>query len=361
MKPYAGLVIALTACAGPSDDGPGAATWGPLPNGYASHFAHEIRGADRRLVVFGPGGRTDTAGVYMLRGEATGGHLSIPAELDRVAVLSTTHLPFFSALDAVDRVVGIAHVAQVRDTAFQAALARGAVLELARADGVDRERLLAAAPQVVFDYPFGVGDRQSARTTNSVSVAEYLEEHPLGRAEWIRFFGILLHREERADSLFKAIEHRYAFLRGLNDHLSDRPSVLFGSHWEGAWFAPPGNSYMARLIADAGGRYVFADRMAPGNIAVPLERLLVMADTVDHAGVQLNRGGPVGLLDLAGDPRLATKRGIRYGGFVGNSATSDLFGLAVLEPDQVLRDLRCIFHPSTCSGADGRYFQRIAP
>lgn len=359
MRLQAALLLALFGCSSASNEAGDRARWSALPNAYATHFTYEVRGEGRRLVVFGPEGRSDTAGVLVLQGPAQGREQLIPTDLERIAVLSTTHLPFFSALGVVDRVVGIAHTAEVRNAAFRDAVLRGAIKEIARADGLDRERLLAADPQVVFDYPFGRSASQRSTMTNAVPVAEYLEEHPLGRAEWIRFFGILLHREDRADSLFKAIEHRYTFLRGLKDHLPDPPAVLFGSHWQGAWFAPPGNSYMARLIADAGGRYVFADSMASGNIAIPLERLLVMADTVDHVGVLLAKNGTVGSMDLAGDPRLERLPSVRSGGFVGNSASSDLFGQAILEPDLVLRDLRCIFHRSSCTGQDARYFQAI--
>ncbi|MGV3637881.1 MAG: ABC transporter substrate-binding protein, partial [Flavobacteriales bacterium] len=193
-----------------------------------------------------------------------------------------------------------------------------------------------------------------------VNVTEYLEEHPLGRAEWLRFFGMLLGCEDRADSLFAAVAHRYTFLRGTRQHLPGEPTVLFGSHWEGRWFVPPGNSYMATLIHDAGGRYVYADSVAQGNIALPLERLLIQGDTVDHLGVLLAHAGPVAPAVLAGgDPRVQALRSLRRGAFFGNSATSDLFGQALLEPDVVLRDLRCIFHPGTCTGLAGTYFKAL--
>lgn len=335
------------------------AGWSSVPNAYARYFELQVRGAERRLVVFGPEGRTDTVGKYRFRGPADGQGALFPPT-DRTVVLSTTHLPYFSALDAVDRVVGTAHTAQVRDPHFSDAVRAGKTKEVARADGVDREVLMALDPQVIFDHPFGSEQRKAITTTPVVNVTEYLEQHPLGRAEWLRFFGMLLGKEDRADSLFAAITHRYEFVRGTKAHLPSLPTVLFASHWEGAWFVPPGNSYMATLIADAGARYVYADSMANGNIALPLERLLIQGDTIDHIGVLLAYPGRVDKAVLAGgDTRVMALGSVRNGAFVGNSATSDLFGQALLEPDVVLRDLRCIFHPGTCTGRTGTYFKAL--
>ncbi|MBX2972941.1 MAG: ABC transporter substrate-binding protein [Flavobacteriales bacterium] len=332
------------------------AGWSSLPNAYATHFEVQVRGDERRLLVFGAEGRADTVGRYLYRGEGE----MLPVPVQRAVVLSTTHLSYFGSLGAVDQVVGTAFTAQVRDPRFVEAARDGRLQEVSRADGIDRERLLALAPQVIFDYPFGMGDRRTTSLANTVHVTEYLEEHPLGRAEWIRFFGMLLGREQRADSIFNAIMHRYSFLCDLRAHLPKEPSVFFGSHWEGAWSAPAGNSCMAALIRDAGGRYVFADSAAPGNIAVPLERLLIMGDTVDHIGVLLAHAGPVDRRAMVGgDPRIARLKGVREGAFVGNSATRDLFGQALLEPDEMLRDLRCILHPGTCAGRKARYFEAL--
>lgn len=356
--PFLFAMPLVMGCASSSGDTLGTTAWSALPNAHATHFELQVRGAERRVVVFGPEGRNDTVGKYVYRGSDSA--RSIPVPVGRVVVLSTTYLPFFGALNAVEQVVGMAYVNQIRDPRFSDAVAQGRLQEVSRADGVDRERLLSLAPQVVFDHPFGSGERRTGTFANTVLVTEYLEEHPLGRAEWVRFFGVLLGMEQRADSVFNAVEHRYEVLREMNAHLSRRPTVLFGSHWEGAWFAPAGNSYMATLINDAGGRYAFSDTMASGNIGLPLERLVAMGDTIDHLGVLLAAEGPVNKATLVGgDSRIMRLNCVRHGAFVGNSAANDIFGQALLEPDEVLRDLRCIFHPGSCGGRQGRYFRAL--
>lgn len=343
------------ACSGSDAQPVLSAGWSSIPNQYARHFQIQIRGSGRRLVVFGQGGPADTVGIYVLNGAPQGREARIDTPLTRVVVVSTTHLPFFTALGLGSFVVGVAHVDQVRDPNIAERVRQGSISEILRADGVDRERLTALAPQAVFDYPFGRGGQPPYNST--IAITEYLEEHPLGRAEWIRVIGLLTGEEVRADSLFKAVEHRYLFVRDLRAHLSEAPTVLFGSHWEQSWFAPPGNSYMATLIADAGGRYVFADSSAQGNISLSLEEMLVKASACEHLGVMLaSTGRMTPLTMVGGDPRLAGLDAAKKGGFVGNSARNDLFGKALLEPEVLLQDLRCIFHPNACSGHKPVYF-----
>ncbi|MCB9163821.1 MAG: ABC transporter substrate-binding protein [Flavobacteriales bacterium] len=354
-----GLLPLFIGCSPTAQDKTTSAGWSGVPNAYADHFEQQVRGGERRLVVFGPEGRNDTIGVYAYRSSASGKQ-DMPWPLDRVVALSTTHLPYFSALGSERVVVGAAHTDQLRDPKFLEALRTGALEEVGLPDGVDVERLIALAPQAVFDHPFGRKERATAANVPTIEVAEYLEAHPLGRAEWIRFFGMLLGREEQADSIFAAIEHRYTVLRDMKQHLPDGPGVFFGSRWQGDWFAPPGNSYMATLISDAGGRYVLADTVADGNITIPLERVLLLGDTVDHFGVLLADPGKVDRTVLTGgDRRLLALRSLRSGAFVGNSAKDDLFGQALLEPDEVLRDLRCIFHPGSCGVRVPRYFRPV--
>ncbi|MEZ4738541.1 MAG: ABC transporter substrate-binding protein [Flavobacteriales bacterium] len=335
------------------------ADWSTAPNAYAEHFELQVRGRDRRILVFGPNGRTDTTGILIVHGATEPGEVPLAHPLKRVAVVSTTHLPYFEALKASEVVVGVAHAAALRPGVFRDQVANGHTMEISRADGLDKERLIALAPQALFNYPFGRNDGSDEMNIPVVPITEYLEQHPLGRAEWIRFFGYLLGKEDKADSLFKAIEHRYLTLKGIGAALEDRPRVFFGSNWEKTWYAPPGNSYMATLINDAGD-YLYSDSISDGNIAMPLERLLLASRGAEHFGVVLAAEGRVGALQLAGgDPRLAELDAVREGGFHGNSEHSDIFGQALLEPDIILRDLRCIFRPGTCPSHRPTYFFRV--
>jgi len=287
----------------------------------------------------------------------TTGHLPLP--LSRIAVVSTTHLSYLHALGGLDIVVGAAHLDRLVDPDLMT-LVKDVVPDIGTANGLDRELLVALAPQALLDYPFGQGDATNTLpSVPRIAVTEYLEEDPLGRAEWLRFFGVLLGRERTADSLYKAIAARYA--AALHSEGNAHPRVFFGSSWQGRWYVPPGNSYMAQLIADAGGEYCFSSIKAGENVAMDLEQVLDETARSDHFGAVLANSASTDPTVLAGgDRRIAGMKAVSQGGFVGNSARSDFFGRALLEPDLVLRDLRCIFHPTDCAGHAWRYFAPIA-
>jgi iron complex transport system substrate-binding protein len=347
--------LALAAC-GTRGPNPERLLWKSLPNHHAQYFRLLERNDERAVVVFAENG--DTL-LWLELGSADADRRS--AAYERVACLSTTYFPYLSALGLTDRVKAAVDLAHVRDTAAQERIRKGAISELSGADGVDRERLLAAEVDIAFDYPFGKGGRSmQVLNTKMVPVTEYLEVHPLGRAEWLRFFGALFGAERKADSLYRSIAERYA--RAVVTDTSNRPTVVFGSYWQGQWFVPSGDSYMARLIADAGGDYLFADRRGASNITLDLESMISVAEQADRWGMIARVEGQPTISDLTtGDERLERMKAVQENGsFICNTARSDLFGAAILEPDAVLCDLRWIFrYPESDTAHVPKYFQRI--
>lgn len=351
-------VTLLVACSGDTEP-VSRGDWVEEPNQHAQCFQIFLRGAERKVIVFGPGGRSDTLAVYLKgtgKDDIKNGATDLPP-LDRIAVLSTTHLPFISALERTDRVMAATNLERIRDAATRERIALGEVREIATADGIDREQLLLAHAQAVFDYPFGQATHRATSPDQLfIPVTEYLEEHPLGRAEWIRFFGVLLDAEQQADSLHAATEERYARASAVAANRTDRPRVFFGSAWQGQWHVPPGNSYMAHLLNDAGGDYCFSDCTSSGNIAIDLETVITEARAADRFGIILEHGGELHHIDIAGgDERIAALPVMRSGAFYFDSDSSDIFGQALLEPDVILEELNCFFHPGKCQVRASKY------
>jgi iron complex transport system substrate-binding protein len=225
------------------------------------------------------------------------------------------------------------------------------------------EQLVALEAGLLLTYPFGGGGQLGERLPGMVvlPVAEYLEPHPLGRAEWLRFFGVLFGKEEQADEHFRSIQQRYHAVRALLPADAAHPSVFFGSAWQGIWHVPGGDSYMATLLRDAGGAYRFAHRRGRDNNALNMEEVVNEALEADHWGMVLEVEGPVRKEDLtAGDERLQQFRAVRSAGlFAANSREADLFGKALLEPDLLLRDLLHLFHPERLPKHEPMYFRPV--
>ena len=365
MRCFAGLGLLLfIGC----DPGPPRTTgqWTEEAPVHAEAFTVLRRNDQRRIIVFGPGGRSDTAGTYDL-GEAAKGLPAADAVLEvplaRMVLLSTTHASYLADLGQVATIAGMAEVERVREPEVRAALDAGSIRNVGGEAGLDRELVVSLAPEAVLAYPFG---REALALPPDgaaplVQVAEYLEHHPLGRAEWLRFFGLLTGTEELADSLFRRTEARYESQVVGSD---DGPSVFFGSAWQGTWWVPSGRSHMATLLRDAGARPLFVDSTGADNVAVDLERLLVEGRDADAWGMVVEVHGQPGPTpsDLAlHDTRLLALPVFTKGVlFAANSATSDLFGRALLEPDVQLQDLVCLFHPERCGTHQPVYFRKVA-
>jgi iron complex transport system substrate-binding protein len=342
------LLCLWTSCKetrGPIDD-----VWVEIPNTHATHFQIMEKGGDRILFVFGPGGRTDTLEAF---------HIGRSA-LERIAVGSTTHLPYIGALGKIDVVKGAASIDEIKDNSYRDAIDAGRIKDISTANGLDKELLVSLSPQLILDHPFGKTIADEISGIEVLHITEYLEEHPLGRAEWIRAFGVLLGEERFADSLFQQIQQRYDSAKGMLPDTIRRPVAFFGSNWQGTWFAPPAGSYMSILIHDAGAAYALADRTASGNITLSLEEVYDQLDRCDHFGMILTHDGEVDALKLVGgERRLVDMPAVQNGGFHGNSADADLFGGALLEPDVVLLDLMSIFHPKTLTSHQPKYFKPL--
>lgn len=264
-----------------------------------------------------------------------------------LATLSTTHVALIGAW-APDFAPwsGGAAVRYLQDPAAREAVISGRVVDLGGPE-VDKERLLALQPAALTTYPFGdpLAGLGITSQVPVVPLVEYLEPHPLGRAEWMRVLGWMCGTEAaaKADSAFAAVERRYT---ALVVEAGSGPRVFTGSVHDGTWHAPGGHSLVARLLADAGATYVFADHATAENVEVPFEEMVHIAAHSDAWGlVSYAPGGLTRAGFLAEDPRhtlLLPPSGRLFG---ANAAECDYFGRLIAEPDALLADLVELFHP----------------
>ncbi len=179
--------------------------------------------------------------------------------------------------------------------------------------------------------------------------AAWTEATPLGRAEWIKFTAAFFDREPEANRLFDRIAARYEELRAIAVGVERRPTVLVGTPFQGTWHVSGGAAYQARLIADAGGAYLWADDPTTGSI--PLDFESVYARGLD-AEVWIHPYGWHTLADgVRADERMADFAAWKSGRVYNNDARinaaggNDYWETGSLRPDLVLADLIEILHP----------------
>lgn len=282
-----------------------------------------------------------------------------------VALLSTTHISYADRLGALELVKGVAFASYVKNTNALQRIQEKNITDLSGADDVDMEKLLSIKPEWFFVYPYGHGnyDKYTSKGISCIPISEYLETHPLGRAEWIFAFGLVLQKWKEAESQFAQIEKAYLELRNSTSNITEekRPCVFSGSDDSGTWFASPGNSFQGTWLYDAGAKYIFQDSISIRNISLPFEKLFAIIHGCDFWGRIDAREKDLTMKDiLTEDPRFTGVKSIRDKQvFYCNTNHTDYFGDAVLEPEVVLADLISIFHPEVLPNHTPKYFKRL--
>jgi iron complex transport system substrate-binding protein len=302
------------------------------------------------------------------------GVISLPVR--RIASLTTSVLPHLTDLGALDRLVAIDTVDYVYSRTVIDAVADGRIAEVGTATAFDLERLLAQRPDLVIASAYGPDDPTVRRITAAgipvLVYADWREETPLGRAEWVRVPGLLVEREATARELFRSREAAY---RELAERVAAavapagparRPTIMANAPWQGSWPVPAGQSYVARLFSDAGGAYLWADQPGTGSRFLDLESVLARAATADY-WINLNVGWRSRSDVVSLDPRLAAFAPYQSGRLyhhnrrVRPSGANDFWEAGAARPDLVLRDLVSILHPEILPGETLHYYRRLDP
>ncbi|MFM1932995.1 MAG: hypothetical protein RL226_2298, partial [Bacteroidota bacterium] len=320
---------------------------------YATHFHFtSIDGVDCIRL------QTDSVNSCLICKEEIEGavHLTSP----QFATLSTTHLSYLNKLGALSMVKASAYADYVLNAEVKGHIAAGHIQSLGDVGVPDLERTVAAGANVLLVYPYGNEDFSKLEQAgiHVIPITEYLEQHPLGRAEWIKVFGFLTNREDEANQLFNAIRDEY---RGVMAKVANKatPTVFTGSAEQGKWYAPSGDSFISVLIRDAGARYIFDETRGGENLTMDMEELLAATQNAELFGKVFYASDEVTLNDFtSGDQRVETLPAVvNKRLFYCNSGTTDYFGDGVIEPHKILMDLAAIFHPELFPSHQPTYFQ----
>ncbi|NEN23764.1 ABC transporter substrate-binding protein [Cryomorpha ignava] len=287
--------------------------------------------------------------------------ISIPVKT--AALNSTTFIAYFDKLGEAGLVTGVTFADRMMNENLLNQVAQGKTIELISAGELDFEKVLSLDPDVFMVYSYGDSDfsRIEKQGIPVVLNMEYLETHPLGRAEWIKLAGILTGKAQEADSIFKSIENRYRDLQTKVEGSLSSPSVFTGSRYSDIWYAPGSESYIASYIRDAGGSYVFNNLEGAGSHEIDYEVALKAISDADYWGMVTSQDDPFTMQSiLEMDDYYGTFKSFRDSNiFVCNAAKTDYFGDAVMEPDVILADMIAILHPDVLPNYVGKYFRRV--
>lgn len=226
----------------------------------------------------------------------------------------------------------------------------------------DIERIIALKPEAILLSPFensgGYGKLDKLHVP-IIEAADYMESSPLGRAEWMKFYGMLFKKdgnapktalaascEPKADSLFAKIEKEYLKLKAEAAGYPKGLSILTERKTGNVWYVPGGQSTIGILLKDANARYIFEDDEHSGSLAMSPEQILAKGKQVDVWAFKYFGGAPLSqaqlLQEYDGYKALAAfSRGNIY---QVDTSTVPYFELTSFHPELLLREFIILAH-----------------
>lgn len=286
--------------------------------------------------------------------------------LRKSLIYSSVHCSLLVELDALDCIGGVCDLQYIYHPAVRTRCAEGGIVDAGNAMSPDLEKVIDLHPDAVLLSPFensGGYGRIEKLGIPIIECADYMETSPLGRAEWMRFFGLLFGRKQQADSLFAEVEKRYASLKSLVDTVSVRPTVLSELRNGSAWYTPGGHSTIGRLYADAGAAYVWADDTRSGSVPLSFETVFDRGRNADFWLFKYNETVDKTLASLRAEyAPYAGFRAFQTGRvFACNTGKVPFYEETPFRPDWLLKDLILVFHPECLPGETARYFKQLHP
>ena len=287
---------------------------------------------------------------------------------NRIVAMSTTYLPHIEHLDSLDELIAVGDRRLIYSEVIRGKIDEGLIGEVGDLQS-DHEKVLGLQPDVILSYRLENSDSSGFEILESLGIkivldAAHLEPTPLGRAEWLKFTALLLNKEAEANTEFAAIAIRYQDLQNKLENVTDYPKVVTGSPFQGIWYSPGGNSYVAQLFRDVKTVYSWNDTESRFSIPLDFETVLNKAQDAD-IWVNVNPAWK-SIEDMLNDDN-------RYGLFapvdtgkvyaanarVAADGGNDYWEGGVINPDIILADLIKIIHPDLLPDHQLYYYRQL--
>lgn len=286
-----------------------------------------------------------------------------------VVVTSTTHIPSLEMLEEAEALVGFPNLEYISSEYTRSLIDAGKIRELGQNESLNTEVLIDMNPNAVVTFAVE-GANKTVTTLQNAGVpvlynADWTETHPLGKAEWIKFFGVLFQKEELAEEVFNNIEQEYMEAKDMASQAASHPTVLSGAMFKDVWYLPQGDSWAAQFINDAQGQYLWKDTEGVGSLSLNLESVLEKAQA---ANFWIGPGQFTSLSQMEEAHSVYTqfdayqnKNVYSFTNKKGATGGVLYYELAPNRPDLVLRDIIKILHPELLKEHQLVFFEALHP
>lgn len=284
--------------------------------------------------------------------------------LEKSVISTSVHCALLLSLNRESCIAGVCDVPYIKIPRISNAVRKGSITDCGSSMAPEIEKIIELHPDAILLSPFqnsGGYGKIDKLDIPIIEAADYMETTALGRAEWMKFYGMLWGAEEKADSIFNAVEKEYMELKAMAVKSKVRKSILMDTKTGSVWYVPGGRSTIGQIIKDAVISYPFAGNNDSGSLQLSFEKVL---ESSADAGIWMLRYAGDKPLTLDGLGReysgykqfKAFKTGEVYG---CNTLNSTFYEETPFHPERLLRDFVMIAHPDLGIKGDTKYFFKL--
>ncbi|MGI6718823.1 MAG: ABC transporter substrate-binding protein [Bacteroidales bacterium] len=281
---------------------------------------------------------------------------------NKIACFSTTHIAFMEKVGFIDKIIGIPDINYYKDADILNRMNLDNVEQITLGVNAKNEIIINLSPDFItitgFEYQNNNG--LAAAGLKIIPIVEYLEQTALGRAEWIKIFGLLLGEYKKASDVFNEIEHNYlTLIEKYSLEVDENATICDFMEYQGYWYSSGGQSYIANLYKDAGFNYIYKDNENSGSFSVDLETAITKGSETEYWRVMTSSPHKVKLSDITSQNdyyqyfKAVKNNKIIY----CNTSKSPYYIEDVVEPEIILQDLiNARLHKNI---GEGKYYNLI--
>lgn|SRR5690554_1018822 len=292
---------------------------------------------------------------------------TIVVPIESIVVTSTTHIPSLEMLDVTQTLIGFPGLDYISSETVRARIEQGKVKEVGKNERINTETVVDLNPDLLVSFTIN----ESNQTLENLKRAgikvllngDWNEKNPLGKAEWIKFFGVLYDKNSKANQVFENIQIEYQKAKELASKAQNKPTIITGNIYEDVWYLPRGDSWSALFLEDAHTEYFWKDTSGTGSLALSFEEVF---DTAQNADFWIGAGVYTSLEEMKkANPHYkgfkAFEEGNVYSFSLKKGATGGAiyYELAPNRPDLVLKDIIKITHPELLEDYELQFFERL--
>ena len=333
---------------------------------YAKGFNIEYFETYKKLIVNAPYQNSNETFEFILI-DKNSTKKGIKTPINSIVVTSTTHIPMLELLEVENKLIGYPNTDYISSKKTRSLINTGTIKELGNEENINTELLLDLNPEVVVGFSISSNNKMFATIENLgipvVLNGDWLEETPLGRAEWIKFFGVLFDKEKLADSIFNEIENNYLSAKNVALKSELKPTIISGGLFKDIWNLPAGDSFEATFLKDANTNYLWANSDGKGSLSLNIENVFEKGKNAD---IWISPSFYTSIFNIEKANDLYSKfkafKNKQVYSFVnkkGEKGGITYFELAPARPDLVLKDLIKIAHPELLIDYEFTFFEKL--